>query len=275
MTTQPTDIQRVEDYADIPLELLDIWVDANVRASEITAGVEELADNIKRIGLQQPIIVQERSGRYLILVGQRRYLAAKRLGLKTLTARIVSGLSPLQAKIWSLSENMLRQRLTPRDQAEATKSLYDELGSVSDVADQIGVSQGTVRNWLAYHNIVPEPIKEMVDHKRISARQARRLAEHVPDVRKAVSVAERMAQAGRTPSDRSRILATAEQNPDLPVDVIEERAERLKNVKRIIFVLPDEWDSALDVAATELDTDRNEVARDATIEWLRVARYKG
>lgn len=261
-------------FADIELDNLSRWEGVNVRTREITAGVDDLAANMAIYGQQQPIVVQEKDGRHLILIGQRRYLAAKKLGWKTLNARVVKGLTPIGAQIWSLSENALRQPLTPSDQADATKTLYDRLGSVAAVAREVGISDQTVRNWLAYHNIVPDQVKAMVDANKISVRQARRLAEHVPDVNKAVEIAEEMAKEGRPPRERERILAEAEEDSELPTSVIIQRAVRRKRVRRINFILPPEWDAVLSQASEELTKNRNDIAMDATISWLETSRFR-
>src|SRR5207244_5520739 len=103
---------------------------------------------IERHGLQQPIVVQRvPGGKYEILIGQRRYLAYKQLRRKKIRAKIIATRDPLAAKILSYSENVQRRDLAPRDKAEVCTYLLNELGSIRAVADEIGVSEQTVRKW--------------------------------------------------------------------------------------------------------------------------------
>src|SRR5206468_1759979 len=99
--------------------------------------------------------------RYEILIGQRRYLAAKQLGWTHMPARVLSSsLDDLDAKILSLSENVQRRDLAPRDKADACVYLVGQLSSRQAVAQRLGVSEATVRRWLGYA-AVPESLKAM------------------------------------------------------------------------------------------------------------------
>ena len=177
------------DVQPIELSKIDVWVGVNVRTDEITADIGDLAHSLDTIGLQQPIVVQEEDGRYKILVGQRRYLAAKRLGWAEIPARVVEGLDQPTAILWSISENIQRRDLTPRDKSNACKYLLDRFKSAAAVAAQIGSSERTVKKWLGYYHIVPEEMKRMVDEKRISSSTALRIAENVSDEEKAIAIA--------------------------------------------------------------------------------------
>ena len=73
----------------LPLESLDIS-DVNVRRREITADLDELAKSLDQFGLQQPIVVEPKGERFAIVVGQRRYLAAKQLGWDQMPALVLS-----------------------------------------------------------------------------------------------------------------------------------------------------------------------------------------
>ena len=145
----------------LPLEDLDTS-EFNVRRREITADLDDLAKSMDSYGLYQPIVVTPKGDRFAVVVGQRRYLAAKQLGWDQMPALILTETpARVQATVLSLSENVQRRDLSPRDKADACVYLREQLGTNRAVAEAIGVTPQTVRNWLGYA-AVPEPIKEMV-----------------------------------------------------------------------------------------------------------------
>jgi ParB family chromosome partitioning protein len=74
-------------YELTPLPVAEIDVShLNVRKSKVTEGIDELAQNIKEIGLQQPIVVFKKGQRYEVIIGQRRLLAYRKLGRKEIPA---------------------------------------------------------------------------------------------------------------------------------------------------------------------------------------------
>lgn len=236
------------------------------------ADISELAANMREFGQQQPIVVQKKGDKFEILIGQRRFLAARELGWATLEAKIVSGLDEVQATIISLSENVVRRDLAPRDKADACAFLRQQLGSVRAVAERLGVSEGTVRKWLGYA-AVPDAIKDLVQAGKISVPTALNLTKSVPDEGRAIAIAQRVAEMGPVKEDRDRILAAVEEAPNQPVDAIIRRAEQMRTEKAVVVVLPEKWGRALGRAATALSADESDIARDAVIEWLETRRY--
>jgi ParB family chromosome partitioning protein len=263
---------NVDAYVEIQLERLEI-ARTNVRQRDITADLDELAHSIETFGLQQPIVVQPKGDKFEILIGQRRYLAAKQLGWATIPARVErQRRDEFEAKVLSFSENVQRRELSPRDKADACKYLLDKLGSPKAVSEHLGISEPTVRKWLGYA-AVPEKLKELVEEGKVSRPVATRIAEHVLDERQAVAIAERIAKDRPAKEARDRILEAVEEFPDRPLEVILRRADEKKVQKEITFVLPERWALAIDSAAEELGRDATDIAKDATIEWLKMRRY--
>lgn len=261
-------------YQKIPLTQLQVSK-ANVRTREITADVDELAYSMDAFGLQQPIVVQPRGDRFEILIGQRRFLAAKQLSWPTIDARVLpQALNELDAKVASFSENAQRRDLTARDKADTCTYLLQQLGTVKAVAHRLGVSESTVRKWLGYA-AVPEAVKTLVEDGRITRPAAIRIAEHVQDDSTALAIAERIATLQPPPPERQRILEAVEQFSDRPVEVIFQKAEEQRFQKEIVFVLPERWAEAINEASTELSREPNDIAKDATIDWLARFRATG
>lgn len=244
-----------------------------MRQRDITADLDELAYSMETFGLQHPIVVQPKGNRFEILIGQRRYLAAKQLGWETIDAKIEEKkLGEFEAKVLSFSENVQRRDLSPRDKSDACSYLLQSLGTPQAVARHLGIKEPTVCKWLGYA-AVPEGLKVLVDKGSIKAPLALRLAQYVPDEDKAVAIAERIVATKPPKEYRDRILASVEESPDKSVDAIFRRAEEKKYQKKITFILPEKWAVSMDRAAKKLQMTPGEIARDATIEWLQMLKY--
>ena len=255
----------------LPLEELDIS-EFNVRRREITADLDDLAKSIARFGLHQPIVVIRKGERYAVLIGQRRFLAAKQLGMDQIPALILTRPpEQVQATVLSLSENVQRRDLSPRDKAEACVYLREQLGAVRDVAELVGVTPQTVRNWLGYAG-VPEPIKEMVQPGGLSVQQATRIATAIDDEQTAIEVARRVSKSP-VKADRERILESAKELPDRSAETILRRAEHKRREKRITFILPESSTLAMERAEVDLQAEASDIAMVATTEWLQDKGY--
>lgn len=255
------------DFATIPLS--DLFLsDSNVRRSDIIADVDDLAKSIEKHGLLQPIVVRPENGKYRIVVGQRRYLAYKQLGRDSIQAMVVAPDKPLAEAIISFSENIQRRDLAPRDKADAIAYLLSELGSVKAVAEELSISERTVRKWVGYA-AVPSELREMVDEGKLTRGQASRLWATFEDTVQAVAIGELIGESGPVKETRERLFAAAEELPDQPISVIQKRADELKHQLHVEFILPELWTRAIKRAADEYEKEPSDIARDATIEWLQ------
>ena len=255
----------------LPLEAIDIS-EFNVRRREITADLDELAKSLDRFGLHQPVVVAPKGNRFAVVVGQRRYLAAKQLGWDQMPALVLSQpIEQVQATLLSLSENIQRRDLSARDKSDAFLYLQKALGSVGAVAEAMGVTTQTVRNWLGYA-AVPEPIKELVQARGLTRDQAVRIARHVEEPGTAVEVARRVSTA-TVKEDRDRILESARELPGRSAATILRRAVQKRKEKRITFILPESSAVAMEKAENELGTDASDIAMSATTGWLQDNGY--
>ena len=257
-----------DPYINIPLEEL-IVSESNVRRTDIIADVEELAKSIEKHGLQQPIVVQRVDGdKYEIVIGQRRYLAYKQLRKPTIQAKVVPPLGPLMNKVLSFSENVQRRDLAPRDKADACQYLLQELGTIRAVAEELGVSEQTVRKWVGYEG-VPEELKSRVAEGKITRGQASRIWSAVSDVDRAVAISDLIVKDQPPKAQRERIFIAAEELPEQPIEAIQRRAKELEDQLEITFVLPEKWTKLITRAADESGREPSDIARDATVEWLQ------
>lgn len=136
--------------------------------------LEELADSVREHGVIQPIIVEKSENGYHIVAGERRWRAAKIVGLKTMPA-IVKDYTESKRKQVALIENIQREDLNVMEVARALKELMElDEYSVSDVAKVTGKSQSAVSNIVRLLKLTPEVQKYVLDGKLVEG-QARAL----------------------------------------------------------------------------------------------------
>lgn len=108
--------------------------------------LSELAQSIKERGILEPIIVRPMDGKYQIVMGERRYRAAKIAGLTEVPV-IVRDMTDGEAATDALLENFQREDLNPIDKAIAIEELLDFM-TRKKCADTLGVSESTLRRCL-------------------------------------------------------------------------------------------------------------------------------
>ena len=253
----------------LPLDKIYIS-ESNVRKTDPEEGIEELAKSIEKIGLQQPIVVFKKGDRYELVIGQRRYRACKKLGWKEIPALITDVKNETEATIASFSENIHRLDLRYRDKMMVGTTLLNKLGSVDEVAEYLGVRPPTVRNYLGYA-IVPEPIKKMVDEKRLSASTALRIARNIHDEELAIRIAQRIVEVPRS-EDRRNIIEAARENPDKKFEEIFKIAGKMK-FRKITINLTPRVAEALAQACREYGFDRKSIALEAVEVWLQTRGF--
>lgn len=134
--------------------------------------LKELAASIKEKGFVQPVLLRATQSGYELIAGERRYRAAKMLGLKEMPA-IVKDASDLDSLELSIIENIQREDLNPIDQAKAYKRLLDEFNMTQEnVADTIGKDRATVANILRLLKL-PKKIQEYVSRGTLTMGHAR------------------------------------------------------------------------------------------------------
>lgn len=115
--------------------------------------IVELAESIKHHGIIQPLILNKVNDEYIIVAGERRWRAAKSLGLKEVPA-IIMNLSDKQILEISLIENIQRQDLNPIEEAFAYKKLLSDFELTQDeLSKRIGKSRTAITNSMRLINL--------------------------------------------------------------------------------------------------------------------------
>jgi ParB family chromosome partitioning protein len=167
--------------------------------------LDRLAASLKARGQLQPCRVRwaEEAGRYMIVVGERRWRAAQRAGLATIACVVVQdGATKEDILEDQIVENALRDDLKPTEMARAWRALMDARGLTHrELAERLNVDHGTVTRALGLLNL-PEPIRASVDAGEIRPQTAYELS-RVEDPDEQAALAEE-ARAGRLKRDELR-----------------------------------------------------------------------
>jgi ParB family chromosome partitioning protein len=134
----------------------------------------ELAASIQQNGILQPLIVTPAAepGKYTLIAGERRLLAAGIAGLDTVPA-ILREASEQQRLELALIENVQRTNLTPLESAEAYRQLADDFNlSHEQIAQQLGKSRVAITNTLRLLKL-PEDARQSLASGEISEGHAR------------------------------------------------------------------------------------------------------
>lgn len=110
--------------------------------------VAELAESIRQEGLLQPIVVRQNGTVFQIVAGERRWRACKKLGMKTILARVIH-VGESSAAAIALIENLQRENLNPVDESLGYASLMRDFDLTQDaVAERVGKPRSSVANSL-------------------------------------------------------------------------------------------------------------------------------
>jgi ParB family transcriptional regulator, chromosome partitioning protein len=137
------DLERIRPNPHQPRQAID------------EAGLAELARSIERHGLLQPVVVKEDGDGFVLVAGQRRVLAQRRLGRPTIFALVTTG----DADELALIENLQREDLDPLDEAAALAGLLARHGYTQEQLGRLlGRRQSTISEALSL-NALPAAIK--------------------------------------------------------------------------------------------------------------------
>ena len=136
--------------------------------------LEELVTSIEEHGVLQPVVVQKADSGYELIVGERRWRASKKLGLKKIPA-VIREVSDAQSLEIAIIENIHRQDLNPIEEAEAYARLANEFALTQEmVAKKVGKSRTAIANTLRLLKL-SRNIKEDLISEKISMGHARAL----------------------------------------------------------------------------------------------------
>ena len=138
------------------------------------AGLAELSRSLKESGVLQPVVVRRVGQGYELIVGERRWRAAKMAGFERIPA-MVRDATDAQALELALIENLIREDLNPIEEAKAYQRLLLEFGWTQEqLGQRIGRDRSSVANSLRLLRL-PEAIRADLRQGRLTTGHARAL----------------------------------------------------------------------------------------------------
>jgi ParB family chromosome partitioning protein len=171
--------------------------DPNQPRAEFDAdSLDRLAKSLKERGQLQPIRVRwdEADQQYVVVIGERRWRAARLAGLESIACVVVPGTAtPEELLEDQLVENCVREDLKPIEQARAYQTLMQRLGlSQRALAEKLSVSQGQVMQALKLLEL-PAAVQESIDAGVVPPTIGYEIAK-IPDAGRQIEMAEKVAR---------------------------------------------------------------------------------
>lgn len=156
---------RVVGISQIPVDKIVPNVYQPRRNFE-NAEIDELAESIKANGIIQPLVVRRNSeGGYMLIAGERRLRAAKKLGLKLVPVTVRQS-SDKEALEIAVIENVQRKNLNCVDIALAYFQLMEDFKlTQQEIATRVGKDRASVANHIRLLKLPEEVLDSLKDGK--------------------------------------------------------------------------------------------------------------
>ena len=204
--------------------------------------LEELATSIKTYGMIQPVVVRKNGDYYEIIAGERRWRAAKIVGLKKI---------PVIEKKWkdseafeaALVENLQREDLNAIEEAESYRRLQEDFGlSQEQISSKVGKSRSTITNSLRLLQLDSRVLNFVVENK-LTGGHARallpitdgerqfELAEHVIEEELSVRATESMVKVELAQKENTKKSKETDSNKNANQTAVEDELKTIFSTK--------------------------------------------
>ena len=217
-TQEQRDNDKREKVMDIPIAEIDDFPDQPFQV-KMDESMQSMVESVKTVGIQTPAIArQKEDGRYELISGHRRKMAATLAGIETMPV-IVRELSRDEAIIALVDANLQREVILPSEKAKSYKMKMEAMKrqagrpckensspvginlsgkqSLDELGESVGESRNQVHRFIRLNELNPE-ILQMVDDGKIAFRPAVELS-YLPQDKQA-SLLETMQTDEITPS---------------------------------------------------------------------------
>lgn len=145
--------------------------------------ITELAESIREVGVLQPILVRRADVGYELIAGERRFRAAKEVGLATIPA-LIADVDPLEQQLIALVENLQRKNLSAVEEGRCLQDILSKTQwSQTELAKRLGRSQAAVANKIRLLKL-DSVVQQWVMEGKLGERQARTLLSFDPEEQK-------------------------------------------------------------------------------------------
>jgi len=282
MSEEEIDREKEEFIVEkIPISKIEIGR-FQARTRKVEEKLDELAENIRILGLINPITVFKiNDSSYELIAGQRRFLAISEiLKWKEIPARILKDKpNEIQAKALSLSENIIRQGLADSDLKDSIMLLYTRCSaSGKAISKTLGIPYDIVLKVIKYEGL-SDTLKEKVDNGELDVDLAKRATE--ASIQSDGTVNEekaiKMANVMKTlmPDQQKTMIQISKEQPAATVEQLSEVAKQIPKTKSFrITMLSNEYSALSDYAKSE-EIDESIAAVRAIIKTLCDLGYVG
>lgn len=199
-------------FAEVPLDSIT----PNPRQPRTVFDEEalgELVHSLREVGLLQPVVVRPLGeGRYELIMGERRWRAARQAGFETIPA-IVRETGDDELLRDALLENLHRSQLNPLEEAAAYDQLLQDFGCTHDeLAGRIGRSRPQISNTMRLLKLPPS-VQRRVAAGVLSAGHARAVL-GLPDAQSQERLAQRIVAEGLSVRSVEEIVALGGDDPE-------------------------------------------------------------
>ena len=196
--------------------------------------LEELANSIRKNGIIQPIAVRHSksgSGKYEIVAGERRWLAAQRAGLNKIPVTVLD-LSDVESLEVAIVENIQRDDLNPIEEARGYKRLNEEFKyDHESISKLMSKSRSHISNTLRLLTL-PKDVVAMLEEGSLTSGQARPLI----GISNASTIAEEIVSKNYSARKveylvRNKKSKNEEKKLDINILKTQERIEKILGLK--------------------------------------------
>jgi ParB family chromosome partitioning protein len=275
-------IRQTEESEEIVSVPVDSLFPNTVQPREKIDGenLSELAASIKEVGLLQPLVARRVQGNLQIVVGERRWRAAKMAGLTEVPV-IVKDIDEKMALQLAIIENLQREDLNPIEKARAFRDLIDAMQlTQEEAAKKLGIGRVVLANTIRLLEL-PASVKDLVSEGKLSQGHAKVLLSAEPSLRE--SLAQKVVNEGLSVRELEILIPgvspgrTRRRHYVSPpeIRVLEEELSELLSARVMIrrkgalgkisihFFSPDDFDSILDIIRKGAESRKQALATEA------------
>lgn len=268
---------KIKKVTEIALDKCEFGK-GQMRTRDTGIEIDELADNIHKVGLIHPITVceAEREGHYEIIAGQRRYLAFKklevtgRLDKPVIRAVIYEGkVTKAKAQAISLSENMMKRDPKELDYIDLCEEMYGRYGSIKHVCEETGLPYAKVSLYVKEKQLRPK-VRKLYKEGKVDLRTALHANQAVYQDddeadQKTADLALELSKMGADQARRTRKIIT--ENPKAKVEHAVAEA-KTQTTHRVTITQSQTEYSALKGYADNNGTSPEDAAGDIVVDGL-------
>ncbi len=197
-------ILKDERYADLDVDQIRPNPDQPRQRFDEQA-IDELAQSIRESGLVQPLLVVPEADHYQIVVGERRWRAAQKAGLRKVPVLIRTIPKEKQLE-FALIENIHREDLNPLEIGLAYQRLAQDLNlTQQEIADKVGKDRTSITNYIRLLKL-PEEVRRYLAEERLTMGHAKALLALEEDDLQ-LSVGRQVAEKGLSVRQTEKLVA--------------------------------------------------------------------